>query len=210
MLNYPFITYLSTSVVKESFELVKIFTIFAMLIFLNKYSIGNMKSLLLIIISFSVFFQSMAQPTAFINDPDARLKEAKGYFQKKEYSLAYPLFRELSKDLQKNISSNFPITVQEIEFYDIVCGLMQNEDVAVTRAENYIFLSKNEARVEGMSFYLGEYFFRQQNFKEALENYKMTDFSNIDTDQLSSFQFHKGYSYFFWMIMCRQNHSYIP
>ena len=156
-----------------------------------------MKSLLLIIISFSVFFYSMAQPTAFINDPDARFKEAKDYFQKKEYSLAYPLFRELSKDLQKNISSNYPVTVQEIEFYDIVCGLMQNEDLAVTRAENYIFLSKNEARVEGMSFYLGEYFFRHQNFKEALENYKMTDVSNIEADQLSSFQFHKGYSYFF-------------
>ena len=59
-----------------------------------------MKSLLLIIISFSVFLFN-GQPTAFINDPDARFKEAKDYFQKKEYSLAYPLFRELSKDLQK-------------------------------------------------------------------------------------------------------------
>ena len=37
----------------------------------------------------------IAQQTLFINDPQATFKQAKEYFQKEYYSLAYPLFRDL-------------------------------------------------------------------------------------------------------------------
>lgn len=139
---------------------------------------------------------SVAQQTALLKDPGEKFKQAKEHFSKTEYSLAYLLFRELNKDLNQSDKSKYPVTAQEIEFYDIACGLMQNEDVAVDRAVNYIALVKNTPRVQAMSYHLGEYYFRHNEFDAALENYNRASTSNIDVAKLSSFQFHKGYSYF--------------
>ncbi len=142
------------------------------------------------------FFCSKAQQTAWVSDPDRQFKQAKEYFQKAAYSLAYPLFRELKKDAGNSPRSEYPVTLQEIEFFDIACGLQQNEEVAVDRALDFIRLAKNTARVQGMHYHLGEYFFRHNDPGAALQQYEEVDESNIDPEQLSAFRFHKGYAYF--------------
>ena len=42
-------------------------------------------------------FSLQAQQTRIITDPQEKFKEAKEYYQKEQYSLAYPLFKELQQ-----------------------------------------------------------------------------------------------------------------
>ena len=154
------------------------------------------KSFLAIAILLSI--SAFSQQTRFYSDPPLvdKFKEAKEYFQKEEYSLAYPLFKELQQSLRETDKANNPITAQEINYYSIVCALKQNEGRAEQQAIEYIDLEKNVARTQMLSFHLGEYYFRQQEFAEAAQQYEQTNIDNLSNREIADMKFHQGYSYF--------------
>lgn len=143
-------------------------------------------------LSLSVF----SQQTRYFSDPETKFKEAKEYFQKEQYSLAYPLFRELQHDIRETNKANTAITVQEINYYTTVCALMQNENRAEDEAKQYIELEKNNPRVQMMSFHLGEYYFRTERFADAVQQYDQTNIANLSNREIADMKFHEGYSYF--------------
>lgn len=144
------------------------------------------------VISTSVF----SQQTAFYSDPYSKFKEAKEYFQKEQYSLAYPLLKELKQDLRETDVVNHSVTVQEVSYYTIACALMQNESRAESDAIDYIDLEKNTARVQMMNFHLGEYYFRKQEFTKAVDHYEQANIANLSNKEIATMKFHQGYSYF--------------
>src|SRR5882672_8682637 len=112
-------------------------------------------------------FAARAQQTAVMADPQLAFKEAKEYFQNEYYSLAYPLFKDLNLYLRETDRSNQAINYQEIKYYTIVCSLKQNEPTAADAAREFIDIEDNVARVNMMSFHLGEYYFRRKDFYQA-------------------------------------------
>ncbi|MGH2552387.1 MAG: tetratricopeptide repeat protein, partial [Chitinophagaceae bacterium] len=143
-------------------------------------------------LSVSVF----SQQTRFFSDPETKFKEAKEYYLKEQYSLAYPLFRELQHDVRETDKANTAITVQEINYYTIVCALKQNESRALEEAQQFIGVEKNNSRVQMMNFHLGEYFFRNEKFEEAVLQYDQTGIANLSNREIADMKFHQGYSYF--------------
>lgn len=139
---------------------------------------------------------SSAQETRYYTDPETTFKEAKEYFQKEQYSLAYPLFRELSQSVRETDKVNKAITVQEIAYYTTVCALKQNEPTAEDAALQYIDVEKNTARVEMMNFHLGEYYFRQQKFGDAARQYEQANIENLSNREIGDMKFHQAYAYF--------------
>ncbi|HWR32848.1 MAG TPA: tetratricopeptide repeat protein, partial [Chitinophagaceae bacterium] len=117
-------------------------------------------------------------------------------FQKEQYSLAYPLFKELQHDVQETDKANTAITVQEINYYTTVCALKQNEERAEDEAQEYINLQKNNARVQMMNFHLAEYYFRNEKFGDAIQQYDQTNIANLGNREIGDMKFHQGYSYF--------------
>src|SRR6185503_10718849 len=97
-----------------------------------------------------------AQQTRYYTDPATTFREAKEYFQKDQFSLAYPLFKELKQSVRETDKANIPVTVQEINYYTTVCALKQNESRAESEALQFIDLEKNKARVEMMNYHLGD------------------------------------------------------
>ncbi|MBL7747927.1 MAG: tetratricopeptide repeat protein [Chitinophagaceae bacterium] len=152
------------------------------------------QSLLAIAILLSVC--SFAQQTRYYTDPETTFKEAKEYFQKEQYSLAYPLFKELKQSVRETDKANLPVTVQEISYYTTVCALKQNEGRAEEEALEYIDLEKNTARVQMMNYHLGEYYFRQDKLPEAANRYEQTEIANLSNREISDMKFHQGYAYF--------------
>src|SRR5205823_5570377 len=114
------------------------------------------------------------QQTRFIADPMATFKQAKEYYQKEYYSLAYPLFKDLNLNLRETDRSNQALDYQEIKYYTIVCALKQNEAGAVYAAREYVDLDDNAARVEMMSYHLGEYHFHQKDYYQAASYFEKT------------------------------------
>src|SRR5215470_5202331 len=126
-----------------------------------------------------------AQQTRFYTDPEEKFKEAKEYFQKEEYSLAYPLLKELQQSVRETDKINNVTTVQEIDYYTIACALKQNEGRAEEMAKNYIDLEKNNARVQQMNFHLGEYYYREEKFPEAIERYEQANIANLSNREIA-------------------------
>jgi tetratricopeptide (TPR) repeat protein len=155
-----------------------------------------MKKLLLLasVAGFSTVVYS--QQTAFYTDPATKFKEAKEYFQKEQYSLAYPLFKQLKQDVRETDIANHPVTVQEIGYYTTVCALKQDESRAEDDAVDYIDLEKNNARVQMMNYHLAEYYFRRKNFNRAIERYEQANIENLNNKEIANMKFHQGYAYF--------------
>jgi TolA-binding protein len=137
-----------------------------------------------------------AQQTAYYTDPDTKFKEAKEYFQKEQYSLAYPLLKELQQSLRETDKINHSVTAQEIGYYTTACALKQDEGRAEQEAIDYIDLEKNTARVEMMNFQLGEFYFRHQDFHKAVERYEQANIANLSNKDIALMKFHQGYGYF--------------
>src|ERR1043165_6187738 len=79
-----------------------------------------------------------AQQTKIFTDPHEKFNEAKEYFQKEQYSLAYPLFKELQQASKETNYINDPLVTQEINYYTTVLALKQNEDRAEAKAMDFI------------------------------------------------------------------------
>jgi TolA-binding protein len=142
----------------------------------------------------SVF--SFSQQTYIFSDPQQKFNEAKEYFQKEQYNLAYPLLKELQASLKETDKINNPVMVQEINYYTIVSELKQNEGRAEQHAKEYVELTKNNARVQMMNFHLAEYYFRKQQFADAAQLYEGANIANLNNSEIADMKFHQGYSYF--------------
>ena len=155
-----------------------------------------MKKLLSTVLVVSLVLAAAAQQTRFMNDPLATFKQAKEYFQDEYYSLAYPLFKDLNLYLRETDRSNQAINYQEIKYYTTVCALKQNEAAAADAAREFIDIEDNVARVYMMSFHLGEYYFRQKDFYQAISNYDKTAIQHLSNREIADMKFHQGYAYF--------------
>ncbi|MEI9810464.1 MAG: tetratricopeptide repeat protein [Bacteroidota bacterium] len=155
-----------------------------------------MKNQVLFVIASFLSTAIFSQQTRFYSDPQEKFKEAKEYFQKEQYGLAYPLLKELQQSVKETDQVNHSITVQEINYYTTACALKQNESAAEQKAIDYIDIEKNTARVQMMSFHLGEYYFRKQNFPKAADQYEQTNIANLSNKEIAQMKFHQGYSYF--------------
>jgi len=139
---------------------------------------------------------SLAQQTRIVIDPLSTYNQAREYFQKEQYSLAHPLFRELELNQRETDRSSSSINFQEIKFYAIVCALMQNEIKAVDLAREFIDIEDNAPRVELMNFYLAEYYFRKQDYPKAISGYENVSIDNLGNKEIADLKFHLGYAYF--------------
>ncbi len=155
-----------------------------------------MKITLSLLCSLMLILSASAQQTRFIADPQATFRQAKEYYQKEFYSLAYPLFKELDLRLRETDRSNQALNFQEIKYYTIVCALKQNEAGAVETAREYVDLDDNAARVDMMSFHLGEYHYRNQNYPDAAAYYEKTSPEHLSNREIADMKFHQGYAYF--------------
>ena len=155
-----------------------------------------MKNLSFLVIIIATSLSAFSQQTAYYSDPQKKFNDAKEYFQRELYSLAYPLFKELQQSLRETDKINNSITSEEINYYTIVCALKQNEGRAEQQALEFIDLEKNNARVEMMSFHLAEYYYRKQDFANAAQQYENTNIVNLSNREIADMKFHQGYSYF--------------
>lgn len=155
------------------------------------------KLVLLLLVSLCILPGAMlrAQLAQVWQDPDADFKNAKELFQKEQYSLAYPVFKNLYSN--GSPASKIPALVeQECRYYYILCGLQLNDKTVVPMAVTFTQLEANTPRVQMMSYQLGEYYFRMKDFPDALTYYEGANIENMDNREIADMKFHQGYSYF--------------
>jgi tetratricopeptide (TPR) repeat protein len=162
------------------------------------------RSIALIATVISVFSLD-AQQTLIFKDPQEKFKEAKEYYQKEQYSIAYPLFKELQQASKETNYINDALVTQEINYYTTVLALKQNEGRAEETAIDFIALEKNNARVQQMNFHLGEFYYRKQNFPDAAKYYEDAGIANLSNREISDMKFHRNGSLMLAWCICHSN-----
>ncbi len=137
-----------------------------------------------------------AQATKINNDPDSDFKLAKELYQKQQFNLAYPLFKQLS--VGKGYSeSSFPVSAAlEAKYYAIACNLQLNDETAEAAAKTFIESEHNEPRTELMSYQLAEYYYRKKDFTNAIAYYEKAGLDNLSNSEIAAMKFHEAYGYF--------------
>lgn len=137
-----------------------------------------------------------AQFTKTNNDPDADFKTAKEYWQREQYSLAFPIFKSLYYNGSSK-QSLLPVSVViEAKYYSIVCGLKLNDESIEASAIEFIALEHNAPRVQMMSFHLAEFYYRQKKFGDANEYYAKATIDNLSNTEIAAMKFHQAYGFF--------------
>jgi tetratricopeptide (TPR) repeat protein len=136
-----------------------------------------------------------AQLTQVHTDPDAAFKRAKDLYQKEQFSLAYPVFKQVyNNEAGQGQTADF--IKLESRYYYIICGLQLNDSTAVPLATRFIEQENTPARIQMMRFHLGEYYYRRQDFTLAQEQYAATSIANLSNREIADMKFHQAYGYF--------------
>jgi tetratricopeptide (TPR) repeat protein len=131
-----------------------------------------------------------------VTDPEKSFKEAREFFIKGEYTLAYPLLKPLLDKYPENTTSSHAYLNQDIQYYFIVSELKLNQEIAENDAKRFIDAANNEPRQQLMSFHLAQYYFTRNDYARAVIYYERAGYNNLSNDEIADAKFELAYSYF--------------
>ena len=137
-----------------------------------------------------------AQQTMALNDPQQVFWQAREHFQQERYSLAYPLFRSLQRALTDADRAAARVKADEIDFYTTACALQRQEPFAAEDAAAFMARDEQDALRLKTAFYLGEYHYRNADFRTAVDTYEQTDVAQLSNRQIGDMKYHQGHAYF--------------
>jgi TolA-binding protein len=149
-------------------------------------------SIILSLLSISVF----SQPNFNVSDPERSFKEAKEFFLKEQYSLSYPLLREIKHEHSNETRARRTYLMQDVDYYYVVSGLKLNLPVAEAEAKTFVELANNEPRQQMMSYHLAKYYFVKNDYENAITFYERAGYSNLSNEEIADAKFEKAYSHF--------------
>src|SRR6185312_2278433 len=118
-----------------------------------------MARFLLPIVFFLLSASCFSQPNYNVTDPEKSFKDAKEYFIKGEYSIAYPLLKPLLDKYPENTKSSHSYLNEDVVYYYTVYDLKLNQEIAEEEAKRLIDTTNNQPRQQLMNFYLAQYYF---------------------------------------------------
>ncbi len=155
-----------------------------------------MRPIFLSFVLFVFTFSSFAQANNNVTDPEKNFKEAKDFFIKGQYALAYPLLKPLLRQYPENTQTSHAYLNQDVEYYYIVCGLKMDQEIAEESARIFVEAANNEPRQQMMSFHLARYYFIKNDFARAVIFYERAGYDNLSNEEIADAKFELAYSYF--------------
>src|ERR1019366_2914829 len=133
-----------------------------------------------------------AQKSMIYVHADAEFKTGIELFQKEKYGAA-------QKSFVKIIESNrdvYSLVRIDAEYYNAICAIeLFNKDGELF-LKQFVKEHPESPKVKTAYFYLGQYNFRKNKYKEALDWFEKVDVYDLTPDELPEFYFKRGYSYF--------------
>ncbi|MEO6454171.1 MAG: tetratricopeptide repeat protein [Ginsengibacter sp.] len=131
-----------------------------------------------------------------ITDAEKNFKEAKDFFIREQYMLAYSLLKDLKQKYPENTQTSHLYVNQDIDYYYIVCGLKLNHQIAEAEAKNFIEVANNEPRQQIMGYNLARYYFIKKDYDNAIIYYERAGYNNLSNEEIADAKFELAYSYF--------------
>lgn len=162
--------------------------------------LGRFQWLAIFIYYFTSHFSTavISQQTLITKDPFSyqRFQSAQQWFTQEQYKLAYPVFKELDNNISATYEINQQMYAEELKFYKLACELMEDNQAAEVAGKSFL-QSNVSGHLKGQfGYYLGSYYFRKQDYTQAISSFEKATVSNLNNQQVANMQFQQGYSYF--------------
>ena len=152
--------------------------------------------LLLIISTFLLSLPAYSQYSYHYDNENKEYFKARDLFDKDQFALAYPILNQLQNQVseEKIASENYKI---DIDYFFIVTALQLNKQFAVQKAIAFTEDIRNQERITSMNYYLGHYFFVNNEHEKAIKYFEKSAYNNLGNEQIASLKFELAYSYFY-------------
>ncbi|ADY52471.1 Tetratricopeptide TPR_1 repeat-containing protein [Pseudopedobacter saltans DSM 12145] len=133
-----------------------------------------------------------------IND---KYKNALELLEKGKYATASSLFRDVEKlNYTTSEQADNRVDISEIkinaQYYRALCALELKNDDAIDLFLSFIRQHPESAKTKQAYFQVGRYYFRQANYKEALNWFTKVSTIDMSGDEAIEYKFKTAYSYF--------------
>ena len=146
----------------------------------------------------SVFFFmlaqiGLAQTPVLPSSMDASMRDLQTFVADKAYVSSYQLAKELKRtSMYQNNSS----VKEKVDFYLLVSGLQLDEKGIVEQATDFIKAAVDPAFCQMMTYYVGVYYFRNNNPTQSLHYLEIAKLANLTNAQIGEVKYLQGYLYF--------------
>ena len=146
----------------------------------------------------SVFFFmlaqiGLAQTPVLPSSMDASMRELQTFVSERAYMSSFQLAKELKRSsMYQNNSS----VKEKVDFYLLVSGLQLDEKGIVEQASDFIKAAVDPAFRQMMTYYVGIYYFRNNNPAQSLAYLETAKLANLNNAQIGEVKYLLGYLYF--------------
>lgn len=154
-----------------------------------------MKSLHLVglILVFQLFqISGFAQQSQIYRDADADFKTGIELFQKEKYSAAQKSF---IKTIENHRDPQSLVRI-DAEYYKAICAIELFNKDGEFYLKQFVKDHPESPKVKSAYFYLGQYNYRKQKWREALDWFEKVDVYDLSAQELPEYYFKRGYSNF--------------
>ncbi len=155
-----------------------------------------LKRIFCLAICYISIFAAHAQQTQIYADAEAALKKGIELFDEKNYLSAREKFEEIYKQPKTAVSHTNEVMMQNLEYYIAVCATEVNDKDAEQLLLGYFKKYHETDKRRLIYFYLGKYYYRNNNYTDAITYFTKINIDDLNNDQIYDYKFQLAYSYF--------------
>jgi len=137
-----------------------------------------------------------AQQTQFFTDKEAAYTRGRELFDEKNYLSARQEFEKIYGQPVSPHSHTDEVMMQNLEYYIAVCATETNARDAEQLLLGYFKKYHETDKRRLIYFYLGKYYYQNNNYAEAANYLAKVKVTDLDNEQIYDYKFELGYSYF--------------
>lgn len=137
-----------------------------------------------------------AQQTQSFLDKEVAFKKGTELFDEKNYLSAREKFEEIYKQPKTVSTHTNDVLMQNLEYYIAVCATENGDKDAEQLLLNYYKAYHETDKRRLICFYLGKYYYRNNQYNDAITYFAKVKINDLNNDQIYDYKFQLAYSYF--------------
>lgn len=158
------------------------------------------KKLLLYIPFIFLSITSYSQETARFYEIEKEFREGLHLYDRQQFNAAYHSFESVNTKLinpaELSLSENASMMLIQSTYYMAICDLELYHQGAENKLMSFVEKYPENPLSKTASFELGSFYYRQKDFKKAINWFEKTEANLLSSAMQNEFHFRLGYSYF--------------
>lgn len=130
-----------------------------------------------------------SQNTVFNDSENLIIRQALNLYEEGNYGSALELFDKYMKESDDHTD----VTFEDAAYYSTVCAVELKLKDDLARVKSFVALYPSSAWIPSINFQMGNIYFQDKKYSEALEIYGLVSPSKLDNNDRNEYYYKKGY-----------------